>query len=107
MTVAAGAAILLLIAAARLQAADPTYLRRNMSDIQPKNDDLTMNAQSASYKPIFGIGDKDAKQLHSVVRCGEVPAGVNHAITKPSGEHRNLGNPGPPRPFTTEVSAVG
>ena len=49
---------LLLACATTLAAADPTFLRRTVGNIQPKPDDLTaQGARAASYKQIFGIGD--------------------------------------------------
>lgn len=64
-----------LLAASLLFAADPTFLRRRVPDIQPRSDDLTANARSASYRPIFGIGDPDAKNLKGVARYGELTVG--------------------------------
>ncbi len=53
-------------------AADPTFLRRRLSDIQPQPDDLTKNAQGASYRPAFGAGDSQANQLKGIARYGEL-----------------------------------
>ena len=55
--------LLTLTSAAMLTAADPTFLRRSVGAIEPKPDDLTAGgAKASSYKPIFGIGDKDARR---------------------------------------------
>ncbi len=63
---------LTLLVAAPLFAADPTFLRRRLSDVQPQPDDLTANARGASYKPLFGSGDAQASHLKSVSRYGEL-----------------------------------
>jgi len=62
-------AALHLLFALSVFAADPTFMGR-VPDIQPQPDDLTRNAKAASCKPIFGAGDKDARQLHSAARYG-------------------------------------
>ena len=56
-------------------AADPTFLRRSISEIQPRPDDLTANDGKAAYRPIFGIGDPEARQLKGIVRYGELTVG--------------------------------
>ena len=54
----------LLAVSGCLFAADPTFLRRQVSDVTPRPDDLTAaGAHGASYKPLFGIGDQDVDQL--------------------------------------------
>ena len=60
------------VAASWLFAADPTFLRRSVGDIQPQSDDLTANARGAMYKPIFGVGDRQASQLKGIARYGEL-----------------------------------
>jgi mannose-6-phosphate isomerase-like protein (cupin superfamily) len=75
--------------AAPLFGADPTYLHRSAGDIQPKPDDLTAGAKSASYKPIFGAGDPDAKQLKGISRYGELtvdPDGASAIVSYPAEE---------------------
>jgi mannose-6-phosphate isomerase-like protein (cupin superfamily) len=62
----------LLATAALLEGADPTFMRRYTGDIQPQASDLTENAKNAFYRPIFGVGDKDARQLKGVARYGEL-----------------------------------
>jgi mannose-6-phosphate isomerase-like protein (cupin superfamily) len=72
-----------------LFAADPIFLRRQVSDVRPQADDLTANANLASYKPLFGIGDKDADQLQGVARYGELtvgPGGTSAVVTYPAEE---------------------
>lgn len=67
--------------------ADPTFLRRPVGEIDPKPDDLT--SQTASYKPIFGIGDPQADQLKSVARYGELtvaPGGSSAIVSYPAEE---------------------
>jgi len=78
-----------LLAVSCLFAADPFFLRRSLPDIQPQPDDLTVNAKAASYKPVFGIGDKDVDKLQGVARYGEVtvgPGGSSAAISYPAEE---------------------
>ncbi|MFN0168396.1 MAG: cupin domain-containing protein, partial [Bryobacteraceae bacterium] len=78
-----------LVAASTLAAADPTFLRRRVSEIAPRLDDLTLNAKAASYRPIFGIGDPQAKQLRSVARYGELtvgPGGSSAIVSYPAEE---------------------
>jgi len=72
-----------------LVAADPIFLRRQVSDVQSKPDDLTANAKQASYKPLFGIGDRDADQLQGVARYGELtvaPGGTSAMVSYPAEE---------------------
>src|SRR5271169_869216 len=72
-----------------LFAADPIFLRRQVSDVRPQPDELTDNAKQASYKPLFGIGDKDAGQLQGVARYGELtvaPGGTSAVVSYPAEE---------------------
>ena len=65
------------------------FLRRQVSDVRPQADDLTANAKQASYKPLFGIGDKDADQLVGVARYGELtvaPGGSSAMVSYPAEE---------------------
>ncbi len=78
-----------LLTASCLFAADPFFLRRALSDIQPQRDDLTVNAKAASYKPVFGVGDKDADKLQGVARYGELtvsPGGASAVVSYPAEE---------------------
>lgn len=81
---------LLLLCAIRLTGADPTFLRRSLSDIAPKPDDLTQaDAHGASYKPVFGIGDRDARHLKGVARYGELTVnggGASALVSYPAEE---------------------
>jgi quercetin dioxygenase-like cupin family protein len=82
-------ATVLFTFAAGLAAADSGFLRRQISDVQPQPDDLTANARGASYKPLFGIGDKDVEQLLGVARCGELtvaPGGSSAIVSYPAEE---------------------
>jgi mannose-6-phosphate isomerase-like protein (cupin superfamily) len=79
----------LLLAGGLLSAADPTFLRRSVSAIQPKADDLTNGASGAQYRPIFGIGDPDARQLKGIARYGELtvePKGSSALVSYPAEE---------------------
>jgi mannose-6-phosphate isomerase-like protein (cupin superfamily) len=65
-----------------LSAADPTFLKRSIADVAPQPDDLTNGAKGASYRPLFGVGDSQARFLKSVVRYGELAldAGGSSAV---------------------------
>ena len=72
-----------------LLAADPTFLRRCLSDVQPRPDELTANSKNASYKPAFGAGDAQASQLKGVARYGELsvaPDGTSAMVSYPAEE---------------------
>lgn len=80
-------AIGLAIVALRAFAADPTYLVRSVSAIQPKQSDLT--TATAHYRPIFGVGDPDQAQLKGVARYGELtvdPGGASELVSYPAEE---------------------
>lgn len=55
-----------------LLAADPTFLRRYLPSVQAAQDELTANSKGASYRPLFGAGDPQARQLKGVARYGEL-----------------------------------
>jgi mannose-6-phosphate isomerase-like protein (cupin superfamily) len=81
-------AVAALLAATCL-AADPFFLRKQLSDLQPQPDDLTVNAKSAVYRSIFGIGDKEAGKLQGVARYGELtigPEGTSAVVSYPAEE---------------------
>ena len=87
--IAQALAAVVLASSGCLQAADAPFLRRQVADVKPQPDDLTANAKAASYKPLFGIGDKDAEQLKGVVRYGELtvgPAGTSALVSYPAEE---------------------
>jgi len=76
-----------LLIAAPLFGADPTFLRRSLAEAQPQSDDLTANARSASYKPLFGAGDTQASQLKGIARYGELtvePGGASALVPSPA-----------------------
>ena len=63
---------ILLAVASGMMGADPTFLRRSIPDIQPQPDDLTASSRGASYRPAFGVGDSQARQLKGIARYGEL-----------------------------------
>jgi hypothetical protein len=78
-----------MLAPACLCAADPTFLRRSLSAIQPRPDDLTAGASGAVYRPLFGAGDADARQLKGIARYGELtvqPEGASATVNYPAEE---------------------
>jgi len=81
---------ILAAVASCLLAADPIFLERQISAVTPRPDDLTAaGAKAASYKPLFGIGDKDADQLKGVARYGELtvqPGGSSAVVSYPAEE---------------------
>lgn len=81
--------IVLFAVSTCLLAADPIFLRRQVAEVKPQPDDLTANAKQASYKPLFGIGDKDVDQLKGVARYGELtvaPGGATAMVSYPAEE---------------------
>jgi mannose-6-phosphate isomerase-like protein (cupin superfamily) len=64
--------VITLAAASSMLAADPTFLHGYIPDIQPKPDDLTAAGAGASYRPVFGAGDPQAKQCKGIARYGEL-----------------------------------
>jgi mannose-6-phosphate isomerase-like protein (cupin superfamily) len=80
----------LLAVSSCLVGADPGFLRRQVSDVKPQPDDLTAaGARAASYKPLFGSGDRDADQLKGVIRYGELtvgPGGASAMVSYPAEE---------------------
>ena len=83
-------AFILFSVAANLLAADPVFLRRQVQDVTPKPDDLSVaGSKAASYKPLFGIGDGDADQLKGIARYGELtvaPGGTTSIVSYPAEE---------------------
>ncbi len=63
-------------------AADPTYMRRYLPDVTPVLEELTAGGHGVTYKPAFGAGDSQAKQLKGIARYGEltVAAGGSSAV---------------------------
>ncbi|MBI4902256.1 MAG: cupin domain-containing protein [Acidobacteria bacterium] len=83
--------LLLILTATALFGADPTFLRRRVADIAPRPDDLTRNATGTlAYRPIFGIGDDQAKSLKGIARYGELrlEPGAATAIVKYAAEEQ-------------------
>src|SRR5271157_2900765 len=68
---------ILLVVASGVFAADPTFLRRHVPDVPPQADDLTAGARGATYRPAFGVGDSQAKQLKGIARYGELIVAAN------------------------------
>jgi len=78
-----------LSAGVLLLAADPTFLRRYLPDVPAAADDLTANSKGASYQPVFGIGDSQARQLKGVARYGALtvkPDGASAVVSYPAEE---------------------
>jgi len=81
-------AVMLAVASSAF-AADPTFLRRYIPDIQPQPDDLTAGGKGASYRPAFGVGDSQARQLKGIARYGELtvaPDGTSALASYPAEE---------------------
>jgi len=81
--------LLAVLTAGCAAAADPTFLRRSVAQIAPRPDDLTSGATGASYQPIFGAGDRQARQLKSVARYGLLtvtPGGSTATVGYPAEE---------------------
>ena len=56
---------------------------------RPQADELTAGAAGASYRPLFGEGDKDARQLKGIARYGELtlaPGGRTATVSHPAEE---------------------
>src|SRR6266545_129027 len=66
---------------------DPTFLRRQVHDVQSKSNDFTTD--SCQYKPLFGAGDPETSVVRGVARFGELtvaPGGACKAVDTPSEE---------------------
>ena len=62
-----------LCAAAPLSAHEQQlYLSRFVPNLKYADADLTKDTNTATYKPIFGEGDRDAKYLNAITRMGEL-----------------------------------
>jgi mannose-6-phosphate isomerase-like protein (cupin superfamily) len=60
----------------------PIYLRRSVSQVGEKPDDLT--AAKAHYRPIFGIGDYEARAVKGIARFGKLtvdPGGATKIVS--------------------------
>jgi len=58
------------VAVTSVIAAEPAFLRRSVPDIREQSIGLT--TATAHYKPIFGVGDPNARNVRGVVRFGEL-----------------------------------
>jgi mannose-6-phosphate isomerase-like protein (cupin superfamily) len=74
----------LVCAALTALSADPTFLKRSIETTSPQPDDLTQGGKGASYRPLLGAGDKDARHLRSIARYGEltVASGGSSALVR-------------------------
>lgn len=66
---------------------DPTFLKRNVSEVQPKPVDVT--TETCQYKPLFGEGDAQRSIARGVVRFGEItvaPNGTCNLVSYPAEE---------------------
>ena len=78
-----------LAAASLTTAADPTFLVRHIPDVPSIADDLTTGSSGASYRPVFGAGDSQARQLKGIARYGELTiaaGGSTAAVNYPAEE---------------------
>jgi mannose-6-phosphate isomerase-like protein (cupin superfamily) len=65
-------------------AAEPFFLQRHLSELTPRQDELTAGAVGAAYSPIFGAGDGDAQRLQAIVRYGVLtvaPGGASAVVS--------------------------
>jgi mannose-6-phosphate isomerase-like protein (cupin superfamily) len=64
--------------------ADPTFLRRSVATADRQPDDLTAGVQGVTYRPLFGVGDPQAKHLRSIARYGHltVEPGAKSALVQ-------------------------
>ena len=66
---------------------DPTFLRKNLAEVKAQPSDLTTAA--CRYKPVFGAGDADARQLRGIARFGEMvvdAGGASAVVSYPAEE---------------------
>ncbi len=66
---------------------EPTFLRRSIPEVREQASDVTTD--SCRYKPVFGVGDKDAAIARGVVRFGEIeiaPEGGCKPVSYPAEE---------------------
>ncbi len=70
------------------RAVDPTFLRRQLADVKPKEGALS--SASATYKPLFGEGDANSSIVKGVSRFGELTVaarGASKVVSFPREEH--------------------
>ncbi len=68
---------------------EQVYLIRHVPTAWERPDDLTRGTETASYKPIFGEGDKQADLLNGVIRFGHLrveAGGRSSVVSYPSEE---------------------
>ena len=61
---------------------DPTWLRRFVPAVKEKPADVT--TPTCHYKPVFGVGDADARLLRGIVRFGEMTVDAGGACAPAS-----------------------
>jgi len=69
--------------------ADPTFLKRSIADASRQPDDLANGTTGASYRPLFGVGDPQARHLKSIARYGELTVdagGTTATVSYPAEE---------------------
>lgn len=70
------------------RAVDPTFLRRQIADVKPKESSLS--SVSARYKPLFGEGDANSAIVKGVSRFGDLTVdagGASKVVSFPREEH--------------------
>jgi len=81
--------IAVALAGSAMFAADPTFMRRSIPVVPPQPDDLSAGSKGAAYKPAFGVGDSQAKQLRGIARYGELTVaaeGTSALVSYPAEE---------------------
>ena len=66
------------------------YLSRYVPNLKYTDADLTKDTETATYKSIFGEGDKDEKHLNAITRMGELtvqPGGASAIVKRPGEEY--------------------
>jgi len=70
--------------------AQQLYLSRFVPNLKSVDTDLTRGTETATYKPVFGEGDKDQHYLNSISRVGELtvqPDGASVVVSRPQEEY--------------------
>ena len=66
------------------------YLSRYVPNLRYSDADLTKDTDTATYKAIFGEGDRDEKYLNGITRMGELtvqPGGASAIVKRPGEEY--------------------
>jgi len=66
------------------------YLSRYVPNLKYSDADLTKDTETATYKAIFGEGDKDEKHLNAITRMGELtvqPGGASAIVKRANEEY--------------------